>query len=263
MKVQQRLTSGTIIAQDFRTSVRFPIFETGYAEWPYATNGGTLFLVMFRGRVFGLTCRHVLDGFDWQRLRVTEAKFGKMFAPIRGLVHPSAPKGEAVDTDILDIAVVEFAPEVTPTFFPDPPYVLDAGTCGTANVGDVLYVNGALKEKSDLSEMPITPVFCLLELADMGAASADPSLRKAHAGFASPQFTEITGLSGSPVFDMTSNKLVGMAVRGTLAAKTCTLWYIDMFDILTLVTAVAEGREATNYTKVVTRLTRTVIRDQL
>ena len=39
MKVQQRLTSGTIIAQDFRTSVRFPIFETGYVEWPYATNG--------------------------------------------------------------------------------------------------------------------------------------------------------------------------------------------------------------------------------
>lgn len=249
MKMQQRLASGTSIAQDFRTTVRFPIFETGYAEWPYATNGGTLFLVTFRGRVFGLTCRHVLDGFEWPRLRVTEAKFGKMFAPIEGLFYPSAPKGEAVDTDILDIAVVEFAPEVTPTFFPDPPYVLDARTCGTANIGDVLYVNGALKEKSDLSEMPITPVFCLLELADMGAASADPSLRKAHAGFANPQFTEITGLSGSPVFDMTSNKLVGMAVRGILAAKTCTLWYIDMFDILTLVTATAEGREATNYTK--------------
>ena len=32
MKVQQRLASGTIITQDFRTSVRFPIFETGYAE---------------------------------------------------------------------------------------------------------------------------------------------------------------------------------------------------------------------------------------
>ena len=71
MKVQQRLASGTIIAQDFRTSVRFPIFETGYEEWPYATNGGTLFLVTFRGRVVGLTCRHVLHGFDWRQLRIT------------------------------------------------------------------------------------------------------------------------------------------------------------------------------------------------
>jgi hypothetical protein len=39
-------------------------------------------LVTFRGRVFGLTCSHVLNGFDWRQLRVTEAKFGKMFAPI-------------------------------------------------------------------------------------------------------------------------------------------------------------------------------------
>jgi hypothetical protein len=262
MKVQQRLASGTIIAQDFRTSVRFPIFETGYKEWPYATNGGTLFLATFRGRVFGMTCRHVLDGFDWRQLRVTEAKFGKMFAPIRGLVYPSGPKGEAVDTDILDIALIEFAAEVGPDFFPDPPYVLDAGTCGSASDGDVLYVNGALKEKSDLSGMPISPVFCRLEFVDRGAASADPILRQAYAEFANPEFTEITGLSGSPVFDATSNKLVGMAVRGALTGKRCTLWYIDMFDILTFVTAVAEGREATDYTKVVTRLTRRVILDE-
>jgi hypothetical protein len=98
--------------REFRTSVRFPIFETGYEEWPYATEGGTLFLVTFRERVFALTCRHVLGSFDWRQLRVTEAKFGKMFAPIRGLVYPSDPKGEAIDTDILDIALIEFAPEV-------------------------------------------------------------------------------------------------------------------------------------------------------
>jgi len=262
MKVQQRLASGTIIAQDFRTSVRFPIFETGYEEWPYATNGGTLFLVTFRGRVVGLTCRHVLHGFDWRQLRITEAKFGKMFAPVRAMVYPSDPRGEAVDTDILDIALIEFAPEVGADFFPDPPYVLDKGTCGSGSNGDVLYVNGALKEKSDLSGLPISPVFCLLELADVGASSADPILRQAYAGFANPEFTEIAGLSGSPVFDATSNKLVGMAVRGALAGKACTLWYIDMFDVLTFVTAVAEGREVTDYTKVVTRLSRKVILDE-
>jgi hypothetical protein len=259
MRVQQRLASQTIITQDFRTSVRFPIFETGYEEWPYATNGGTLFLVMFHGRVFGLTCRHVLDGFDWRQLRVTEAKFGRMFAPIRALVYPSGPRGEAVDTDLLDITLVEFAPEIGPSFFPDPPYVLDAGTCGTASNGDVLYVNGALKEKSDLSAMPISPVFCRLEFVDRGAPSTDPTLRQAYAEFAAPEFTEITGLSGSPVFDATSNKLAGMAVRGALAGKTCTLWYIDMFDILTFITAVADGQQETDYTKTVVRLTRKVI----
>jgi len=259
MKVQQRLASGTIISQDFRTSVRFPVFETGEEEWPFATEGGTLFLVTLRGRVFGLTCRHVIGSFDWRQLRITEAKFGKMFAPIRSLVYPSDPRREAIDTDLLDIALIEFAPEIGPSFFPDPPYLLDEGTCGTASNGDVLYVSGALKEKSDLSGMPISPVFCRLEFVDRGAASTDPILRQAYAEFADPEFAEITGLSGSPVFDMTSNKLVGMAVRGALAGKTCTLWYIDMFDILTFITAVADGQQETDYTKVVVRLTRKVI----
>ena len=262
MRVQQRLASGLTISQDFRTSVRFPVFETGFEEWPIATNGGTLFLVTVRGRVFGLTCRHVLKGFEWRQLRVTEAKIGKMFAPIRGLVYPSAPRGEAVETDILDIAVVEFAPEVGATFFPDPPYILDADTSGSANIGDVLWVHGTLKEKSDLSEMPISPQFCFLEFGDQGAASADPTLRRGFAGFADPEFSEITGLSGSPVFDLTTKKLVGMVVRGALDNRTCTVWYIDMFDILKFVTAVAEGRDNTNYTKVVIRLTRKVITDQ-
>src|SRR6266404_1121566 len=75
MKVHQHLASGIIIAQDFRTSVRFPIFETGYAEWPYATNGGTLFLVAFRGRVFGLTCRHVIGDFEPGKLFITQQKY--------------------------------------------------------------------------------------------------------------------------------------------------------------------------------------------
>lgn len=262
MKVQQRLASGLTISQDFRTSVRFPVFETGYEGWPYATEGGTLFLVTLRGRAFGLTCRHVFGSFDWQQLRVTEAKYGQMFAPIRGLVYPSEPRCEAVDTDILDIAVIEFAPEVSPTFFPDPPYILEANTCGSANVGDVLWVHGTLKEKSDLSKVPISPQFCFLEFADQDAASADPILRRAFAGFNHPEFSEITGLSGSPVFDATSNKLVGMVVRGALDGQACTVWYIDMFDILTFVTAVAEGRDSADYTKVVTRLTRKVLVDK-
>jgi hypothetical protein len=260
MKVQQRLASETIITQDFRTCVRFPVFETGEEEWPYATEGGTLFLVTFRGHVFGLTCRHVIGSFDWRQLRVTDKKYGQKFAPIRGLVYPSAPRGHAVDTDILDIALVEFAPEVGPSFFPDdPPYIVDANTCASAHPGDVLYIHGTLKEKSDLSMMPITPQFCFLEFGDQGAPSSDPALRRAYAEFENPGFTEITGISGSPVFDATSNKLVGMVVRGALSGKACTVWYIDMFDILTFVTAVADGKQETDYTKVVTRLIRKVI----
>ena len=83
----------------------------------------------------------------------------------------------------------------------------------------MLYVNGVLKEKSDLSGMPISPVFCLLEFSDQGATSTDPILREAYAEFADPEFTEVTGLSGSPTFDATLNRLAGMVVRSALADR--------------------------------------------
>jgi len=127
---------------------------------------------------------------------------------------------------------------------------------------DVRFTTVVVADAPVSARMPCSPVFCGLEFVDRGAASADPILRQAYAEFASPEFTELTGLSGSPVFDATSNKLVGMAVRGALTGRECTLWYIDMFDILAFVTAIAEGREATDYTKVVTRLTRRVILDK-
>jgi hypothetical protein len=53
-----------------------------------------------------------------------------------------------------------------------------------------------------------------------------------------------------------------MVVRGALDGQACTVWYIDMFDILKFVTAVAEGRDTADYTKIVTRLTRKVSVDK-
>jgi hypothetical protein len=242
--------------------VRLVLFETGYEGWEYATHGGTLFLVNFRGKVYGLTCRHVLKDFDWPQLRITEKKFGQQFARLRGLVYPSDPRGEAVDTDILDIAVIEFAPEVTPTFFADPPYVLDTNTAASSNSGNVLYVNGLIKEKTELEGEQITPMFSLLEFCDRGATSSDVSLREAYAEFASPEFTEVTGISGAPVFNATSTKLAGMVVRGALDGSKCTIWYVDIFDIMQFLTAVAEGRADTDYTKTILGVVRTPVQEQ-
>jgi hypothetical protein len=47
----------------------------------------------------------------------------------------------------------------------------------------------------------------------------DEILREAYAEFADPEFTEVTGLSGSPTFDATLNRLAGMVVRGALADR--------------------------------------------
>jgi hypothetical protein len=63
MPQTQVLSSGLIIRQDFAEVVRPVFFQTEYEEFPYATHGGTLFPVVFRGRVYGVTCTHVFGDF--------------------------------------------------------------------------------------------------------------------------------------------------------------------------------------------------------
>jgi hypothetical protein len=57
-------------------------------------------------------------------------------------------------------------------------------------------------------------VRCRLEFTDVGLGTSDPTLRTGLAEFKDPEFKSITGISGSPVFDITANALCGMVVRG-------------------------------------------------
>src|SRR6202008_2449447 len=84
-RVTQTLASGTIIRQDFRPATRFVFFDTGLEEWPYATHGGPLFVILYRGKPYGLTCRHVFKTFDWGQLAVTDERHGRAIAGLRYL----------------------------------------------------------------------------------------------------------------------------------------------------------------------------------
>jgi len=256
MRVTQTLASGTVIRQDFRTAARFVFFDTGEKHWQYATHGGTLFLVQYKGRQYGLTCRHVLKDFEWHQLVVTDQRQGRQVAGLRSVAYPSQPRDEAVDTDILDVAVIEFSDEVGAGFFKDAAYILDEKTMATSTVGDTLHVAGALKSKSEITEDTIAPIYCLLEMADNTATGNDPTLRRAIGKFDKPEFEDVVGLSGSPVFNVTQRALCGMVVRGAMNEEVCTLWYVDMFDIAKLLTAVHENRTDTYYRKQITRIVR-------
>jgi len=144
MRVTQTLTSGAIIRQDVRTATRFVFFDTGLPEWQYATHGGTLFIVLYKGKPYGLTCRHVLRDFTWPQLVVTDKRFGKQIAGLKAVAYPSQPRDAAIDTDILDIAVIQFSDDVSGAFFPDAPYILDEKTLVMSKTGDKLLVAGAL-----------------------------------------------------------------------------------------------------------------------
>jgi hypothetical protein len=118
-------------------------------------------------------------------------------------------------------------------------------------------VAAALKTKSEITEDTIAPIYCLLEMADDTPSSNDPTLRRAIGKFDNPEFTDVLGLSGSPVFNVTQRALCGMVVRGAMNADVCTLWYVDMFDIAQLLATIYEDRAETYYRKQVTKIVKT------
>ena len=247
-RVTQTLASGTIIRQDFRTATRFVFFDTGIAEWQWATDGGTLFVVGFRGKPYAITCRHVFKSFDWGQLIVTTEQFGGVEASIRYIAYPSNPTGAAVETDLMDVAVIQFDDGVDLGSFKTA-YLIDDNTVASSGVGDVLHVHGALKTPSEITESTIAPRFGLLELVDSTPSSNDVTLRRGFGLFDGPKFQDVLGLSGSPVFNVTRSALCGMVVRGAMADDACTLWYIDIFDIFRLLDSVPDKRDSTSYLK--------------
>ena len=115
---------------------------------------------------------------DHPRIGIGRLRVGRKIAGLQSVAYPTQPHGAAKDTDIVDLVVIEFAPDVTATFFKDTAYILDSNTATTSQLGDQLYVAGALKEKVNMGE-GITPGFCCIEFVDSGNYS-DPTLREAH-----------------------------------------------------------------------------------
>ncbi len=254
MRVTQQLSSGLIIRQDFRTSARFVFFETGYEDWEYATHGGTLFVVLYKGTPYALTCLHILKDFRWEQLVVTDKRTGSKAAGLKSISYPSRPKDAAIDADILDIAVVEFSDDVDGMFFGDTPYLLDSKTVAGSSVGDILHAYGALKESSQIDNRSISPAYALLEVTDNTEKSHDPTLRSAIGKFDRPKFSEVRGLSGSPVFNVTKRALCGVVVRGSLDAGECTIRYVDIRDVYRLLVSVHDGSSEVYYYKTVAHL---------
>jgi hypothetical protein len=251
MREAQMLSSGLAIRQDFAEAVRPVFFQTDDEEFLYATHGGTLFLVVLRGRVYGVTCGHVFGDFPHGRLFVTQdkqAQKGSMPAHVTGLAFPSSPRDGAVGTDVTDLCVIQFSEDTRPDFFSSP-YIIEERTVATSQPGHVLVVAGVLKDKTSIIPPDINIGYCRLEFHDAGPSRSDPFLRCAEALFDNPAIKSVTGISGSPVYDMTANALCGMVVRGGMKGSRCTIYYLDVFDIFRFLEAVSRGAEGAYYLK--------------
>jgi hypothetical protein len=239
-------------SQDIGDAIRPVFFQTEHEEFLYATHGGTLFLVDFRGRVYGVTCGHVFQDFEHRTLFITDerqAQKGSKPAPIKGLAYPSSLTGGAVGADISDLCVIEFDDDISSGVFKRSPYVIDETTIASAGEGHALQVCGVLKEKTLIDPPDIVIGYCRLDFTDIGFTTRDPTLRQGKAEFLNPEFESVTGISGSPVFDQTAHALCGMVVRGGMVGNSCTIYYIDIADIHHLLQAVSDHASHVSYTK--------------
>lgn len=252
MKQTQILSSGLSIEQDLNAAVRPALFQTDYEDFLYATHGGTLFIVSFKGRPYALTCGHIFKDFEFGRLFIPADKFAKKGAKpatLKGLCYPSDPRHGAVDTDVVDICVVEFADPIDANFFNDAAYMIERKTVATSKRGDKLRVFGVLKEKTLIDPPDIYIGYCNLEFNDVGAPGSDPTMRAAKAKFLNPDFRDIVGISGSPVWNESANALCGIVVRGGMVGSECSMYYIDIADVLPLLDGIDQRASSVAYSK--------------
>ncbi len=83
-------------------SVQPVLRETGYAEYPYAISGGTIFLAVYKGRAFAITARHVILPLTPICLFATD--WSQKILPLENVFYVSTDK---IDDDFADFAVIE------------------------------------------------------------------------------------------------------------------------------------------------------------
>lgn len=249
MRLEQRLPSGLIIEQDLAASVRQPLFATGNPEFPHWTNGGTAFFVQFERRIFGVTCRHILGNRDtaaeWHSLRIPNTKAGPYCLPVIQVFTASEGWGHVAESDVLDIAVVE----VARSELIDAPYYLSETTVCRSSHNDSLIAHGTVKERTDLAGEFANICYCHLGLVDVGRYRPDPSLRIAIAEY-SPAlpYSDLAGLSGAPVQNLTKNALCGIVTRGRLVrGRRLVAYYMDVSHVLKLVRSASTGGGVVRY----------------
>ena len=235
--------------QDIKAAVRPVLYQTDWEEWPYC-HGGSLVVVNFDGRCYGLTCRHVIGDEGANHLFVAPSQ-----VPAIGMCPASIERVARINdqvSEIQDIAVICFSDQIGPEFFGGTAYVIGPGTVGTSDTAHRLKVYGFLSAKTfvDCEAKSITGGYCNLQFHDVGETSSDPFIRKALATYAGHNFSNLDGISGAPVFDETKGRLCGMVVRAGLNdLGNATLWYIDIFHIVKLVEAVHAGSSKLDYLK--------------
>ena len=240
--------------QSLKDACRWVFFLTDFDDWEIATDGGTLFIVSYQGVPYGLTAKHNLHSYEWKDLLVTTTRQSSVQVGLKAVSYPGTGLGYARESDLMDIAVIQFAEDVTPATFEGSIYNLDVEPVCVSCLNDDLVVYGALTTPSSIGDRDVTPTYAELGFVDCGPHTHDPVLRSAKGQWINSSVSELNGLSGGPVYNTTRDGLCGMVVRGGVAKSgIATTHFIDISDIVRVLDSVHQDHRAGFYTKSVLR----------
>ena len=234
--------------QDIRLATRPVLYATDYEHVPYSF-GGTLFVLAYLERCFGVTCRHVLGKDGIHNLIVYEAASpvkGMKSLPICGLRHTD----DSALGELNDIAIIEFEPSVTVQTFQGEIYDLSLSPACRSAAAQRLRICGYLSEKGniDYDGKAIRAGFGDITCTNLGPLSNDPVISQAVATYRDWDFMSFDGLSGAPVFNLNMGLLTGMVVRAGLKADgTASIWYIEIYHILRIIESIYRDSTAVSY----------------
>ncbi|MEP9350272.1 hypothetical protein [Xanthobacter sp. KR7-225] len=200
----------------------------------------------------------MLKDFNWSQIAITNRRGGRWLAGVDAVILASNPQAYAVDSEILDVAVLELSDNEGISFFSDNLYVIDGNTVCRSQFGDALSIYGSLKRNSFFSNDAMLPTYVSIYGVDFPESSHDLTLRCARANVNNPEIVDLIGLSGSPVYNLSRSGLSGMVVRAGIKDCIATFWYIDIYDIMQLLCAAHRGESALKYNKGVIFVSRSV-----
>jgi hypothetical protein len=218
--------------EQLRHATRPVRFATDLEEFPTATYGGTLTLIEMDGRILAVTCGHVAGDFPWNRLLVSTSRAGGLCARLSSILRTSKPIDHAIDSDIMDIVVIELSSEHDRCWFEEPPLRVDEKAFADCAPGDTLIVSGFPTRLSDWSVVPASVESIDFRVRAHRRELRDVVLRTA-SGNIGLHLDTLSGMSGSPVIRESDGKLCGIVVRGGISANAdVQLTFVEASDIL-------------------------------
>ncbi len=233
-----------------RSATRVALFETGYEDFPTASNGGTLTLVSMGDSVFALTCRHVCRGFEPLNLLIGQNRTSGFFTKAHSFFAIERTIDHAVGSDLDDLVAFWVPKDLGYKWFKEKPLLLSPRLKVPNDLGDKLYAVGNLKNGSTFDGRGGDVSWAELHLFDIGSSPIDVTLRCAQALSSLSTIGSISGISGGPVYNVTKGRLAGIIVRGgTPSQHEVLIHYIDIFDVLQFLVSTRSPNSLHRYRK--------------